>query len=146
WLGGTSAVEESESAALRDLRELAKAEAIFRQMAQNEQKYLPPEQLADAGMFARDHIPEPLLPVRFQQAQRDGYTFEFIGEHLLTYSKYSDAFHPVYEKFVYVARPTTRGARSFALYQNGSIFAAKGVRVPTPDDEAIKASTTTGAE
>ena len=145
-LGGTSAVDESEAAALRDLREVGKAEAIFVQMAQNQRRYLPPEQLADAGMFARDHIPEPLLPTRFQQPQRGGYTFEFIGDHLVTFSQYSDVYHPVYERFAYVARPTMPGARSFALYQDGSIFAARGVGVPTERDQAIQAPTTTGAE
>jgi len=146
WLGGTSAVDESEASALHDLRDVAKAEAIFVQMAQNQRRFLPPEQLADAGMFARDQIPEPLLPIRFRQPQRDGYTFEFIGDHLVTFSQYSDTYHPVYERFVYVARPTMSGARSFALYQDGSIFAAKGVGVPTSGDEAIQAATTTGAE
>jgi hypothetical protein len=146
WLGGSSAVEESESAALSDLRALADAERFFRKMVQGEPKFLPPEQLADAGMWARFLNVEPALPARFTQPERNGYSFEFIGDHLVTYSANSDAFHPVYERFVYVARPTMRGARVFALYQDGSIFAAKGGRVPTPDDDAIQAPTTTGAE
>ena len=50
-------------------------------------KYLPPEQLADAGMFARASIPEPLLPSRFMQARRGDYEFEFIGQGLTTESR-----------------------------------------------------------
>jgi hypothetical protein len=138
---GTSAdaARANEATALRDLRDVARAEQLCRQMMGDRAKYLPPEQLADSGMFARAHIPEPFLPSRFLHATRDGYEFEFIGERLTTESIYSSNFHPVYERFVYVARPLAAGSRTMALYQDGRIFATTDPRTPTPDDEAFDA-------
>jgi hypothetical protein len=135
WFTGSSAA--AEASALRDLREVAKAEALCREIMSDDSKYMAPEQLADSAMFARAHIPEPFLPSRFLHPQRDGYSFEFIGEGLTTQSIHAVTFHPVYQRFVYLARPLKRGARTMALYQDGRIFAAIGSRRPTPDDEEI---------
>ncbi len=138
----TGAIEPSEAIALSDLRAVNRAEIEWRLYMRDTSKYMPPEQLADASAFAKAQFYAPLLPSRFLLSQRDGYEYEFIGEGLTISELRPDVFHPVYARFMYVARPTESGPadrRTFALSQDGTIFATKERRVPTSADTPVDA-------
>jgi hypothetical protein len=128
-----------EQVALNDLRMAASAENVF--VAMMERGFAPPAQMADHGAYRSMPRPvPPLLPGYFVQPQRLGYRFEFEGDDVLPAGNQRASFGPSYGSYRYSAvplQPGPVGRRSFAIYENGQIYATKERRVASRSDPAL---------
>lgn len=131
-------VQLHESNVIQDLRTFSAAENLFHSTI-GEGRYAAPEQLADAEPFASLDI-QPFLPAFFRQPLRQGYQFEFVGQKGVTPVGPLAPLGLLHESFVYLARPIEpgpEGRRTFALYQDGRVFATSEPRVPTTRDKQV---------
>jgi hypothetical protein len=101
------------------------------------------ENLSDEGAWARFNVPPP-LPVIFAEAERDGYLFEFMGEHCGPMANNMSAPPDDCDEFIYMARPLDMPERkgalppSFALFsEDGRIHFRPNGEYPTLDDPTV---------
>ncbi len=128
----------AERSTLADLRDVATAEQAFAIMTGAPPRYAPVAALARDEPFASINITPPLR-APFASSDRHGYTFEFIGEGQTALEGALQPIGPVYASYVYIARPKpgTPGARTFALFPDGRIFATAESRRPTRQDMEV---------
>lgn len=106
-------------------------------------RYAKIENLSDQGPWARFNVP-PMLPPSYMEAERDGYLFEFIGEHCGPMPGNMSAPPDDCDEFIYMARPLDVPGRkgplppSFALFsEDQRIHFRPNGDVPSLDDPTV---------
>jgi hypothetical protein len=100
------------------------------------------DRLSDEGLWMRFQVPAP-LPRSFAEAERDGYLFEFIGEHCGPMPDNMSAPDDDCDAFIYAARPLDDGSRkdlplAFALFsEDGRIHYREHGEMPTLEDPTV---------
>jgi hypothetical protein len=105
-------------------------------------RYATPEALSDQANWLRMQIPPP-LPAAYGDGRRDGYQFEFLGQHCGPMPNNMSAPQNDCDQFVYLARPvddeeSLRGRSSFALFsEDFRIHYRTDGELPTLEDPTV---------